>query len=198
VIPVLGLRTRLPAYVTSHGVRSHYSARRTRAWILGDFCPPFRGVASDANQVHCHSSAMQRIDIADLFRFHVLPNNWRERWTMELPVRYPFVKNLVISLTRNWGKSLFRMYSINPMRYSHRFRKHIAADQSPSCISLWISGVPAMPQRHLRQPSLRQTLSPHPPSQASASLPETPIKTTMETYTQAPTSPHRHSTTIEQ
>jgi hypothetical protein len=128
---------------------------------------------------------MQRIDIADLFRFHVLPNNWRERWTMELPVRYPFVKNLVISLTRNWGKSLFRMYSINPMRYSHRFRKHIAADQSPSCISLWISGVPAMPQRHLRQPSLRQTLSPHPPSQASASLPETPIKTTMETYTQA-------------
>jgi hypothetical protein len=39
-----------------------------------------------------------RIDIGDLCRFRVFPNNWRERWTLELPFRYPFVKNLVISL----------------------------------------------------------------------------------------------------
>jgi hypothetical protein len=41
---------------------------------------------------------LPRIDIGDLCRFRVFPNNWRERWTLELPFRYPFVKNLVISL----------------------------------------------------------------------------------------------------
>src|SRR5262245_43559096 len=42
---------------------------------------------------------LPRIDIADLCRFRVFPNNWRERWTLDLPFRYPFVKNLVISLS---------------------------------------------------------------------------------------------------
>ena len=43
---------------------------------------------------------MQRIDIADLCRYRVFPsqNNWHERWSLELPFRYPFLKNLVISL----------------------------------------------------------------------------------------------------
>ena len=42
---------------------------------------------------------MQRIDIADLCRYRVFPsqNNWHERWSLELPFRYPFLKNLIIS-----------------------------------------------------------------------------------------------------
>jgi hypothetical protein len=41
---------------------------------------------------------LPRIDIADLCRFRVFPpmTNWRARYSLEMPFRYPFVKNLVI------------------------------------------------------------------------------------------------------
>jgi hypothetical protein len=41
-----------------------------------------------------------RIDIADLCRFQVFPDqrNWRARHILELPFRYPFLKSLIISL----------------------------------------------------------------------------------------------------
>src|SRR5262245_55790383 len=44
---------------------------------------------------------LPRIDIADLCRFRVFPDktNWHARHRLEMPFRYPFVKNLVISLT---------------------------------------------------------------------------------------------------
>jgi hypothetical protein len=43
---------------------------------------------------------LPRIDIADLCRFRVFPDqsNWHARHRLEMPFRYPFVKNLVISL----------------------------------------------------------------------------------------------------
>jgi hypothetical protein len=43
---------------------------------------------------------LPRIDIADLCRFQVFPDqiNWRARHSLELPFRYPFLKSLVISL----------------------------------------------------------------------------------------------------
>jgi len=43
---------------------------------------------------------LPRIDIADLCRFRVFPDqsNWHARYRLEMPFRYPFVKSLVISL----------------------------------------------------------------------------------------------------
>jgi len=37
------------------------------------------------------------IDIHDLCRQRAFPENYYERWTLEMPFKYPFVKNLVIS-----------------------------------------------------------------------------------------------------
>src|SRR5262245_30628007 len=37
------------------------------------------------------------ISIGDLCRLRVFPNNNYERWTLEMPFKYPFVKHLVIS-----------------------------------------------------------------------------------------------------
>ncbi len=43
---------------------------------------------------------LPRIDIADLCRWNVFPSqcDWRKAHLLELPFRYPFLKNLVISL----------------------------------------------------------------------------------------------------
>ena len=43
---------------------------------------------------------LRRIDIADLLRFRVFPKqtDWHARHILEMPFRFPFVKNLVISL----------------------------------------------------------------------------------------------------
>jgi hypothetical protein len=43
---------------------------------------------------------LPRIDIADLCRWNVFPNqcDWHKAHLLELPFRYPFLKNLVISL----------------------------------------------------------------------------------------------------
>jgi hypothetical protein len=41
---------------------------------------------------------LKRIDVADLCRFDVFPNNWHDQHYLELPFKYPFVRNLVISL----------------------------------------------------------------------------------------------------
>ena len=43
---------------------------------------------------------LPRIDIADLCRWNVFPNqcDWTKAHLLELPFRYPFLKNLVISL----------------------------------------------------------------------------------------------------
>src|SRR5262245_44210253 len=43
---------------------------------------------------------LPRIDIADLCRWRVFPEqyDWHKAHLLELPFRYPFVKNLVISL----------------------------------------------------------------------------------------------------
>jgi hypothetical protein len=43
---------------------------------------------------------LPRIDIADLCRWNVFPKQteWHKAYLLELPFRYPFVKNLVISL----------------------------------------------------------------------------------------------------
>jgi hypothetical protein len=41
---------------------------------------------------------LKRIDIAELCRFHVFPAQWHESHYLELPFKYPFARNLVISL----------------------------------------------------------------------------------------------------
>jgi hypothetical protein len=43
---------------------------------------------------------LPRIDIADLCRWNVIPNqcDWHKPHLLELPFRYPFLKNLIISL----------------------------------------------------------------------------------------------------
>jgi hypothetical protein len=41
---------------------------------------------------------LPRIDIADLCRWRVFPNDWHKAHLLELPFRYPFLKNLIISL----------------------------------------------------------------------------------------------------
>ena len=40
---------------------------------------------------------LKRIDIGDLCRLNVFPNNWHDEHYLELPFKYPFVKNLIIS-----------------------------------------------------------------------------------------------------
>jgi hypothetical protein len=40
---------------------------------------------------------LQRIDIGDLCRLNVFPNNWQDEHYLELPFKYPFVKHLIIS-----------------------------------------------------------------------------------------------------
>ena len=40
---------------------------------------------------------LARIDIADLCRLQVFPNNWYDHHTLEMPFRLPFAKSLVIS-----------------------------------------------------------------------------------------------------
>jgi hypothetical protein len=42
---------------------------------------------------------LRRIDISDLCRLDVFPdqNHWQERWNLEMPFRFPFVKSLGIS-----------------------------------------------------------------------------------------------------
>src|SRR5262245_18645682 len=43
---------------------------------------------------------LPRIDIADLCRWHVFPeqNNWNATRYLDVPFKYPFVKNMLISL----------------------------------------------------------------------------------------------------
>jgi hypothetical protein len=43
---------------------------------------------------------LPRLEIADLCRFGAFPNqtNWHARYLLELPFRYPFLRNLVLSL----------------------------------------------------------------------------------------------------
>jgi hypothetical protein len=41
---------------------------------------------------------LPRIDIGDLCRWRVFPKDWHKAHLLELPFRYPFLKNLVISL----------------------------------------------------------------------------------------------------
>jgi hypothetical protein len=41
---------------------------------------------------------LPRLDIGDLTRLHVFPANWYERWTLEMPFKFQFLKTLVISL----------------------------------------------------------------------------------------------------
>src|SRR5262249_28354991 len=41
---------------------------------------------------------LPRIEIADLCRLKAFPNNWYDRYTLEMPFRYPFLKSLLISL----------------------------------------------------------------------------------------------------
>ena len=41
---------------------------------------------------------LPRIDIADLSRWQVFPKDWYKAHLLEMPFRYPFLKNLVISL----------------------------------------------------------------------------------------------------
>ena len=41
---------------------------------------------------------LERIDIADLCRLNVFPRNWHTSNYLEMPFRYPFLRNLVISL----------------------------------------------------------------------------------------------------
>jgi hypothetical protein len=35
---------------------------------------------------------LPRLEIADLCRFRVFPTNWYDRYTLERPFRYPFLK----------------------------------------------------------------------------------------------------------
>ena len=43
---------------------------------------------------------LPRIDIADLCRLKVFPSNWYDRHTLEMPFRYSFLRDMVISLQK--------------------------------------------------------------------------------------------------
>jgi hypothetical protein len=60
-----------------------------------------------------------RIDIADLCRFQVFPDqmNWRARHIFELPFRYPFPKNLIISLQTIEANHLSGYTQFIPLRW---------------------------------------------------------------------------------
>jgi len=62
---------------------------------------------------------LPRIDIADLCRFRVFPDqsNWHARHRLEMPFRYPFVKSLVISLKIIEANHLSGYNQIIPLRW---------------------------------------------------------------------------------
>ena len=60
---------------------------------------------------------LKRLDVADLCRFHVFPNNWHDSHYLELPFRYPFAKNFVISLENIEVNHLSGYNQIIPLRW---------------------------------------------------------------------------------
>jgi hypothetical protein len=62
---------------------------------------------------------LSRIDIADLCRWNVFPNqcDWHKAHLLELPFRYPFAKNLVISLQTIEINHLSGYTQIIPLRW---------------------------------------------------------------------------------
>jgi hypothetical protein len=62
---------------------------------------------------------LPRIDIADLCRWNVFPDqrDWHKAHLLELPFRYPFVKNLVISLQNIEANHVSGYTQVIPLRW---------------------------------------------------------------------------------
>jgi hypothetical protein len=60
---------------------------------------------------------LQRIDVADLCRYQVFPDNHYETWLLELPFKYPFVEKLLISRQTIEAKHYSGYNQITPLRW---------------------------------------------------------------------------------
>jgi hypothetical protein len=91
---------------------------------------------------------LPRVDIADLCRWNVFPSqcDWHKAHLLELPFRYPFLKNPVISLENIEANHHSDCTQYIPLRWirtgfgglaghARCSSAPIAAAQSPSCIS---------------------------------------------------------------
>ncbi len=62
---------------------------------------------------------LPRIDIADLCRWNAFPNqcDWHKAHLLELPFRYPFLKNLIISLQNIEANHVSGYTQVIPLRW---------------------------------------------------------------------------------
>lgn len=80
---------------------------------------------------------LPRIDIGDLCRWRVFPNDWRKAHLLELPFRYPFLKNLVISLEDIEANHVFGYTQLIKLRW---FRTGFGGNNRPRPLFICMCG----------------------------------------------------------